>query len=59
MVGCVNLHPALPATGTGANFDEGLGIQREAQDVVRRLSRMRHVRHLREDGSGCRDFFCG
>lgn len=47
VIGCLNRHPALPAPGAGANFDDGFGIQREPQDVVRRISGMRPGRHLR------------
>ena len=59
VVGRSNLPPALPAPGAGADFDDGLGIHRESSDVVRRLSIVMHVRHLREDSIGFRDFFCG
>ena len=52
-----HLHAVLPAAGAGANFDGRLGIHGEAQDVVRGLSCLSDLGHLREDGVRCGNFF--
>jgi len=59
VVGCLHLPPTLPATGDGAHWDDGLGIPREASDVVRRLGAVRQGRPLLDEGIGVRDFFGG
>jgi hypothetical protein len=59
MVRRSNLDPTLPTTGEGADLDDGLGIHRAPQDVIRLIRAVVHVGYLGEDRGGCRDFFCG
>ena len=56
---CIDLDPTLSPTGEGADFDDGFGVHRDPQDVVRHISGVIHVGYLREDGVGFGDFFCG
>ena len=55
----IDLDPTLPPTGEGANFDDGFGVHRDPQDVVRHISGVIHMGYLLEDGVGFGDFFCG
>jgi hypothetical protein len=55
----IYLDPTLSPTGEGADFDDGFGVHRDPQDVVRLISDVIHVGDLREDRVGFWDFFCG
>lgn len=57
VVSGMHLHAVFPATGEWANFDGGFGIHGDAQDVVRCISSLIDLVHLREDGVRFGDFF--
>ena len=57
VVSGMDLHAVFPAAGEGANFDGRFGIHGDAQDIVRGISRLIDLVHLREDGVRFGDFF--
>ena len=59
VVGRLHVAPTLPPTGEGADCDDGLGVQREPQDVVGLISEVMHGGDRCEDRVGFGDFFCG
>ena len=59
VVSSLDLDTAFPAPGEGANFDGRFGIQRDAQDIVCRLSGVVDLGYLFADRVGFQDFFCG
>jgi hypothetical protein len=59
VVSGLDLASILPPTGEGADFDNRFGVHRDAQDVVCHVGSSIYLGHLREDGVGFWNFFCG
>ena len=59
MVGSLDHNPIGAPTRERANLDGGFGIQRDAQDVRRRIGGLIDLGQVLEDGIGCGDFFWG
>lgn len=57
VVSGMDLHAVFPAAGEGANFAGRFGIHGDAQDIVRGISRLIDLVHLREDGVRFGDCF--
>ena len=57
MVSGMHLQAVFPAAGEGANFDGRFGIKRDAQDLIRGVSSLIDLVHLREDGVRFGNFF--
>lgn len=57
VVSGMHLHAVFPAAGEGAHFDGRFGIHGDAQDVVRGISGLIDLVHLREDGVRFGNFF--
>ena len=53
----MHLQAVVPAASAGANCDGRFGIYRDAQDVIRCISSLIDLVHLREDGVRFGNFF--
>ena len=53
----MHLQAVFPAAGEGANFDGRFGIERDTQDIIRCISSLIDLVHLREDGVRFGNFF--
>jgi hypothetical protein len=59
VVGGCDVRPRFPPARAGTDLDRRLGIPRDPQDVVRRISSLIELHHVRKDGIGVWDLFCG
>ena len=59
MVGGLDVEPTRASAREGTNLDRGFGIQRDAQDLRRRVGSLIDASQVLEDGIGFWDFFWG
>ncbi len=59
MVSCLNLNAVLATPRERADLHRCFGIDRDAQDIARFISRLVDLSQVLEDGVGLGEFGCG